>query len=310
MYEAFIACRLVHFASVMLAFGGSAFRVYAVGVADQEVLEILDAGLRRVLLASAIFALVTALILLSLVGSRMAGSPAAALDWKTISTVLLDTSFGRVWRWRLLIAALLVVVCAVRRVQPGYRVALSALLLASLGWVGHAADEPGAAGVVHEINQSVHLLAGGIWLGGLVPLLWVVARAQRSRSQEWVLLLRGALPQFSHMGYAAVAFVALTGIINTILLVGSIDGLTGTAYGRVLLLKIALFLLLVTVATVNRLVLVPRISREKKASTGTAALLWTVGIEQLLGLAIIVVVSVLGTLPPAIHTGAMEMHHQ
>src|SRR5262249_51238261 len=155
------------------------------------------------------------------VGSRMAGSAAAALGWKTISAGLRGTSFGRVWRWRLVIAALLVPVCAVRWVPPGYRVGLSGRLRASVGWGGHAADEPGAAGLGHEINQSVHLLAGGIWLGGLVPLLWVVARAQRSRSQEWVSLLRSALPQFSHMGYAAVGFVALTGIINTILLVGS-----------------------------------------------------------------------------------------
>jgi putative copper export protein/SAM-dependent methyltransferase len=242
MDEAFVACRLVHFASVMVAFGGSAFRLYAVGAVDHQVLAVLDARLRRVLLVAAILALLSALLTVPFIGSRMAGSASAALDWKTISTVLLDTSFGRVWRWRLLIAAVLVLVCAVRRVQPGYRVALSALLLASLGWVGHAADEQGGAGVGHEINQSVHLLAAGIWLGGLVPLLWVVARAHRSRSQEWFVLLRDALPQFSHMGYVAVAFVALTGIINTILLVGSINGLTGTVYGRVLLLKIALFL--------------------------------------------------------------------
>ena len=111
------------------------------------------------------------------------------------------------------------------------------------------------------------------------------------------------------MGYVAVAFVAVTGIVNAILLVGSIDGLTGTDYGRVLLIKIALFVLLVAVAIINRLILVPRIGREKKLSTGTTALFWTVGIEQVLGLAIIAVVSILGTLPPAIHAAAMGMHH-
>lgn len=309
MHEAFIVCRLFHFASVMVAFGGSAFRLYAVGAIDHELLAVLDARLRRVLLVAAILALLSALLTLPFISSRMAGSPAAALDWKTISTVLLDTSFGRVWRWRLLIAALLVLVCAARRVQPGYRVALSALLLASLGWVGHAADEQGAVRIGHEINQSVHLLAGGIWLGGLVSLLSVVARAHRWRQHGWFVLLRDALPQFSHMGYVAVVLVALTGIVNSVLLVGSIGGLTGTVYGRVLLLKVALFLLLVAVAIINRLVLVPRIGREKKPSTGTTTLLWTVGVEQMLGLAIIAVVSVLGTLPPAIHTGAMEMHN-
>ena len=309
MDEAFIACRLVHFASVMVAFGGSAFRLYAVGAIDHALLAALDARLRRVLLVAAILALLSALLILPFISSRMAGSPAATLDWKTISTVLLDTSFGRVWRWRLLIAALLVLVCVVRRVQPGYRVALSALLLASLGWVGHAADEQGAVRIGHEINQSVHLLAGGIWLGGLVPLLWVAARAHRWPQQGWFALLRDALPQFSHMGYVAVVLVVLTGIVNTILLVGGIGGLTGTVYGRVLLLKIGLFLLLVAVAIINRVVLVPRIGREGQASTGTTTLLWTIGVEQMLGLAIIAVVSLLGTLPPAIHAGIMEMHN-
>jgi copper resistance protein D len=309
MDEAFIACRLVHFVSVMVAFGGTAFRLYALGAGAQDLVAVLDAHLRRVLLVAAILALMSALLLLPFVGSRMTGSASAALDWKIISTVLLDTSFGRVWRWRLLIAAIFVLVCAVRSMQTSYRVALSALLLASLGWVGHAAAEPGGAALGHEINQSAHLLAAGIWLGGLVPLAWLVAQALRSKSQRWFMLLREALPQFSHMGYGAVAFVALTGIVNTVLLVGSFDGLTGTPYGRLLLIKIALFLLLVGVAIINRLILMPRIGREGNASTGTAALLWTVSIEQLLGLAIIAVASVLGTLPPAIHAGAMGVHH-
>lgn len=310
MDEAFVACRLVHFASVMVAFGGSAFRLYAVGGGDHDLLVLLDSRLRRVLLVAATPALLSALLLLPLTGSRMAGSASAALDWKTISTVLLDTSFGRVWRWRILVAALFVLVCAIRSVQPSYRVALSAVLLVSLGWVGHAAAEQGGAGLGHEINQSVHLLAAGIWLGGLVPLAWVVVRARHSADQRWFVLLWNALPQFSHMGYAAVVLVALTGIINTILLVGSIDGLTGTPYGRVLLIKIALFLLLVAIAVANRLILVPWIGREQKPSAGTAALLWMVAIEQILGLAIIAVASLLGTLPPAIHAaGGMGMHH-
>ena len=309
MDEAFAACRLVHFASVMVAFGGSAFRLYAVRAGDRDLAAILDARFRRVLLIAAILALLSALLLLSFITSRMAGSVSAALDWKTISTVLLDTSFGRVWRWRLLIAALLVVAYAAPSARPGYRVALSALLLASLGWVGHAVGEAGGVGFGHEINQSVHLLAAGIWLGGLVPLAWLVARAVRSQSQHWLALLRNALPEFSHMGYAAVAFVTLTGIVNTILLVGSIEGLTETPYGRLLLVKIALFLLLVAVAIVNRFILMPWIDRQTTRSNGTAALLWTVSIEQMLGLAILGVTSVLGTLPPAIHAAAMGMHH-
>lgn len=310
MDEAFIVCRLIHFASVMMAFGGSAFRLYAVGTGGEDILGWLDVQLRRLLLVSAILAFLSALLLMSFVGGRMAASASAVLDWNTNWAVLLDTSFGRVWRWHLLLAALLVVACAIPQVRPGFRVALSALLLASLGWVGHAAAGQPQIALGHEINQSVHLLAAGIWLGGLVPLGWLVARARRSDGEAWLVLLEDALPHFSQMGYAAAAFVALTGLINTALLVGSIDALIGTPYGRVLLLKIVLFAILVAVAAINRLILVPRIHRETAALTSTTALAWTVGIEQMLGLAILAVVSLLGTLPPGIDASAHPgMHH-
>jgi len=103
------------------------------------------------------------------------------------------------------------------------------------------------------------------------------------------------------MGCIAVALVAITGIANTAIPVGRVDGLTGTAYGRLLLAKIALFLLLLVLAGVNRSILVPRISREGAPLAGTAALLWTIGLEQGLGLAILAIVSILGTWPPALH---------
>ena len=134
MDEAIIACRAILFVSVMLAFGASAFRLYAAAGSDPGLIAALDAQSRDLLLVSAIVGLLSALMLVPLVGGQMAGSMTATFEWTTISTVLLKTSFGRVWRWHLLIALLLVVACAIRRVQPGYRTALAGLSLAS----GHA----------------------------------------------------------------------------------------------------------------------------------------------------------------------------
>jgi putative copper resistance protein D len=173
--------------------------------------------------------------------------------------------------------------------------------LASLGWVGHAMIGEGRIGIFYEVNQSVHLLASGLWLGGLVPLSALVFRVTRSTGGPWFAVMRAALLHFSRTGYFAVALVVLTGIVNTAMLVGSVDSLTGTPYGRLLLVKIALFLLMVGLAAVNRFVLVPRITQEGRPMTGTAALTWTIGVEQALGFAIIVAVSILGTWPPAMH---------
>jgi len=39
-----------------------------------------------------------------------------------------------------------------------------------------------------------------------------------------------AIRHFSQMGYVAVAFIALTGAINSLLLVGSLRGMLGTSY--------------------------------------------------------------------------------
>jgi putative copper resistance protein D len=154
---------------------------------------------------------------------------------------------------------------------------------------------------VHQINQMVHLLAAGLWLGGLVPLTWLLERARSPSGAAWISVARDVVPRFSHMGYVAVALLAATGAINTLLLVGSVEALAGTPYGRLLSLKILLFLVMVVLALINRFRLLPRLRREPQPSAPLAALARSVLFEQALGFAVLAVVSVLGTWPPAIH---------
>jgi putative copper resistance protein D len=105
------------------------------------------------------------------------------------------------------------------------------------------------------------------------------------------------------MGYVAVGLLALTGAVNSWLLVGSWSALVGTPYGRLLGLKILLFLAMVAVALVNRWRLVPRLG-DQPAATVTA-LSRAILVEQGLGLAILAVVSLLGTWAPAIDAARM-----
>ena len=110
----------------------------------------------------------------------------------------------------------------------------------------------GVTRLVHQINQMVHLLAAGLWLGSLVPLAGLLGRARSTSETGWIYIARDAVPRFSQMGYAAVALLAASGALNTLLLVGSTQALVGTPYGRLLGLKILLFLAMVTVALFNR----------------------------------------------------------
>lgn len=303
MDEAIYLCRFAHFAAAMVIFGTVSFRLYAVAGGDASAAPSLlagfDAWLRQVTRATAIVALVAALALLLCQTGVMAGSPAAAIDPATVTAVLFETRFGWVWCWHLLFALVLVLACLARplRRQPVILI-LSLGLLASLGWVGHAAMDEGPARIVHEFNQSVHLLAAGLWLGGLVPLAWLLRQARRPQNDAGIALAREAIRHFSQMGYVAVALIALTGAINSLLLVGSLGAMFGTPYGRLLAFKIFLFLTMVVVALINHFRLAPRISR---GAVALGALSRTVGLEQGLGLSILAVVSILGTWPPAIH---------
>jgi copper resistance protein D len=304
MDEALYACRFVQFTAAMLIFGTAAFRVYAPAGSDtrtaSSILAEFDAWFGNVALAAALVALISAIVLVLCQAAAMAGSSAAAVDFAVVGAVLLETRFGRVWCWHLLLAAILVLACLGRHPRRPVVLVLSLGLLASLGWVGHAAMDDGSTRIAHELNQTGHLLAAGLWLGGLAPLAWVLRQARRQPGDFEISVTRDAFGNFSHMGYAAVALIALTGAINTLFLVGSLDAMFDTPYGRLLAFKILLFLAMVVVALINRFRLAPRISHDSGA---ISALGRTVALEQSLGLAVLAIVSVLGTWPPALYDG-------
>ena len=74
--------------------------------------------------------------------------------------------------------------------------------------------------------------------------------------------------------------------------------MVSTPYGRLLAFKILVFLVMVVVASINRFRLAPRISCEVSA---LRTLSRTVALEQALALAVLAIISVLGTWPPALY---------
>jgi copper resistance protein D len=299
--EALVIARLIHFAAAMTGFGSAAFRFYAI---DGETprgtaaaLESFDRWLGRVIQVSALVLLVSGLAMVLVIAAGMAGTAVATLDISTITGVAFGTGFGRVWCWHLLFAALLLANARIATHRHSLLLVWAALALGSLGWVGHAAGTGGWIGLGRELNQSVHLLAAGLWLGGLLPLGWLLGQSRRA-ANGLGMLAREAVPPFSQMGYAAVIAIALTGVVNTLFLVDGVDNLIGTSYGRLLSLKILFYLAMVGIALRNRFRLAPLLSGGR--ASGAGALYRSVLIEQAIGLAILVAVSVLGTWPPPI----------
>jgi len=77
---------------------------------------------------------------------------------------------------------------------------------------------------------------------------------------------REAVLRLSTLGIVSVVTLVATGIINILMLVGSVAALVGTDYGRLLLVKIALFLVMLAIAGVNRLLLTPQRALALEAS--------------------------------------------
>ncbi|MFI6810289.1 copper resistance protein CopC [Streptomyces luteogriseus] len=108
--------------------------------------------------------------------------------------------------------------------------ALAAAL--ALTW---AAAEHASAGIQVPLAMTssvLHLLATGVWLGGLVALLLTLRRPVGDDLAEVV-------PRFSRIAFASVTVLAVTGIYQSWRGLGSLSALTGTSYGRLLLAKLA-----------------------------------------------------------------------
>jgi putative copper resistance protein D len=101
-----------------------------------------------------------------------------------------------------------------------------------------------------------------------------------------------------------VSALLATGIVNGSVLVGSFHALLVTRYGQLLMLKIALFAVMLTFAAVNRFWLTPRLAdvpNSKRELDAVRQLIRNCNIEIALGLAIFAIVGALGTMHPAIH---------
>ena len=241
--------------------------------------------------------------------SLLSDTPADVADQEFLWTILNETTFGRVWIARMLLAVLIVGVTAVRPFWMGIAgrdlvtAFLAAVLLASLAWTGHAQVEEGWTNAVHVASDVAHLLAAGAWLGGLVPLGFILLHYSTWDGQPIVDVDR-ILLRFSSMGYVAVATLIVSGLVNSWFLVGSVPVLLKTLYGQILLGKLALFAAMLALATANRFWLVPRLI-ETRQNSGEPSL-WLGRLryhvlgEQFLGLMILLAVSILGTMRPAV----------
>lgn len=212
------------------AVGGLLFATFFVPPQDSGVLD--TAGYRALRLASVASGVwtVCAALLVPLTISDVSGDPLhehlnPAEIWRV--TALVDTAAA--WRWTALLA--LVVTVAARTVLRWSWMPVlfggSLLTLVPLALTGHS-----AAGGSHDLATNsllIHLIAGALWVGGLLALL-----ANALRGGEYTDL---AARRFSAVAFWCFIAMALSGIVNTVVRVRLPD-LFATSYGWLVAAKV------------------------------------------------------------------------
>lgn len=169
--------------------------------------------------------------------------------------ILAQTTVGKLFAASLLLA---IAALLLRGLTAPARLFWAAVALFVEAWSGHAA-------VFDPIYYSValdfvHLAAASLWAGGLLLLL-LVWRKDRSEAGRFAIVFsRGAL--------AAFLALWLTGILSVLLFLPSLNYLFYTAWGKWLLVKVALSIVVIAVAFFIRL-------RLRKGSLPQGALLRT-----------------------------------
>ena len=305
-----VVVRGVHFAATAVMTGTLIFRevvAEAASCSARPAALIVRTQTLRVAWIFLAVAAASGMIWLLLVAASMSGlSFGESMTSDVLSTVVNETQFGRVSEIRLVLAVIIAGGLAYDRfpLARGLALAMSLGLTAALAWTGHAGSTAGAMGILHLTADTLHLLAAAIWIGGLVSLVLLLSVFRNDQTDAGVSFARDATQRFSTMGVAIVVVVLATGIVNGWILVGSWHALIATFYGQLLILKIALFAVMLLIAAANRFWLMPRLALRPGSEPQLEVLRRLARnsmIEIVLALMIFAIVGMLGTLHPAIH---------
>jgi copper transport protein len=137
-----------------------------------------------------------------------------------------------------------------------------ALVMLAAG--GHAAGvDPAWYGIGLD---AIHLLAAGLWAGGIAALALVHPPGGWRSTEARVLLAR-----FTPVALAAFSATVVAGGLEAITQLGSIQALFGTAYGRVLLIKMALVALMLPLSAMAWRLKRPHVRIEAALAVGVVA---------------------------------------
>ncbi|MNU95324.1 Copper resistance protein D [compost metagenome] len=295
---AVVALRWLQYAGAVVLLGTPLFLLYSFRRGDGVDLT----WSRAILTGAGLVVLAGALMALLAQTAVMAGSLAEAVKPASLSFMITGTALGKamVVRAALALAAVIALLCLrPGKAAWGITLGLGLVVVASFAWTGHGAATENPGGMVHLASDILHSIGAALWLGALAALTILLRR--RAGTDD--VILHRALHGFAGLGTLAVALLVATGLANSWFLVGPshVLGLGDSLYGQLLIAKLALFVLMLGLAADNRFRLTPSLRIELERTGHPSAvrrLRRSVVTETVVGIALLAVVALMGTLPP------------
>ena len=215
-----------------------------------------------------------------------------------VRVVGIDSRWGGRWQPQAGFAFLATVGVAVSAWWPrvGWWIAAPAVAGAwiTLPMTGHAMSLDTR---VPWLAQVAHGIGAGVWVGALAALVAIATGlVERPAGHRRIAELVG---RFSPRAVVAVEVIAVSGVVTAVFYFAALGELWTTGYGRVLLLKVVLFLATGAVGAYNWRRLTPRLGDEP----GTRALLRSARLELALAAGVLLVTAVLVHLAMPVEMG-------
>jgi cytochrome c oxidase assembly factor CtaG/putative copper export protein len=170
------------------------------------------------------------------VSDILGAPPGQVLEPTILRSFVGQTSQGRVL---LAQAALTVIVAGLARSARTTRGATFALVVALVTLAPPTLTGHSAAAGSHELAVAsllVHVLAAGLWVGGLAGLAWAALAGSEG--------LRYAVPRFSTMAAWCFVAIGVSGVVNAGVRLGSVTPLVTSRYGALVLAKVCALVVL------------------------------------------------------------------
>ena len=291
--------RTFSFVGLLVLIGVIVFRNLVVPRArgiDSHLKEQLESRAAALGLAASVLVILSAFARIFLESEMMSAIP--GMQAMSMTDMTMHTRWGFALRLELG-AALVALVCfalAARRLRGAWLVAsIAAIVLAvTPALAGHAAASPRFTSLMIT-SDFLHILGGASWVGNLlcVMLIGVPIALTLEGAERWQAVA-SLVNAFSPIALVSAAVVGASGVIASWVHLEHLSALWRTAYGQVLLLKLALVATTLMIGAYNFRRVQPQLVNE----SGSAHLRRSAALELSVGFLILLVTGFLTGISP------------